>query len=69
MKSLVYVAPEFPPPPYTCEITTEAPGAAIATPDIDSNAEKNATRAASGRSEKRLKVMGKILLRHFARNR
>ncbi len=62
IKSLVYVAPEFPPPPYNCEITTEVPGAAIAVPDIDSRTEKNATRAANGRREKRLKVIGKILL-------
>jgi hypothetical protein len=55
----VYIAPEFPPPPYTCEITTEVPGAAIAVPDIDSKTKKNATRAANGRSEKRLKVMAR----------
>jgi hypothetical protein len=59
MKSLVYVAPEFPPPPYTCEITTEVPGAAIAVPDIDRNVEKNAARSANGRREKRLKVMAR----------
>jgi hypothetical protein len=59
MKSLVYVAPEFPPPPYTCEITTEVPGAAVAVPDIDRNIEKHAARSANGRKEKRLKVMAR----------
>ena len=67
IKSLVNVAPEFPPPPYTCEITSEEPGAAIAVSDVDSNAEKNTRKAANGLNEKRLKVMAKILSRNSRR--
>jgi hypothetical protein len=56
-KSFLYVAPEFPPPPYTCEITTDVSVAAAAVTLRLKKAEKKTSRDARIRKENRLKIM------------
>jgi hypothetical protein len=56
-KSFLYVAPEFPPPPYTWEITTDVSVAATAVLLRLKKAEQNASRDAKIRKENRLKFM------------
>jgi hypothetical protein len=57
IKSFLYVAPEFPPPPYTCEITTEVSVAANAVPLRAAKVEKSARRNTERRDERRCGVM------------
>ena len=59
IKSFLYVAPELPPPPYTCEITTDVSVAATAVPLRLNKAEKNASRDTRVRKENRLEVMAR----------